>query len=358
MIGASNGDAKSSVGGVVMRAARAVSGTWRWADLRGSIGELGRALAMLLVLRPAADYLPRSVALALADYVAFALAALSSGARSFHREMHATFGGEAAHARWLARETLALPFRDFVMLRRIVAGREDARGWPIEERNLEAVQALRDSGAPFIVAVGHFARRAVWCVHLPRVIPQRPIVVVNPPPPRSFRPQGLRLYLQFGLMLQSLKVIRQGLELYVAGRGTADTLVQWLRTPGNAAVIHADAPWPFRRGSIERPFAAATARSFATGVAKVARLAQCPIVACVTTVSPQGQILFEWTGPIAQGSLDDAASDTRVTSAVLDALEVGIGRHPEQYVLDFGSGRRWNAEAEVWEPAEAKPAPA
>jgi hypothetical protein len=62
--------------------------------------------------------------------------------------------------------------------------------------------------------------------------------------------------------------------------------------------------------------------------------------------------------PIAPGSLDDSASDERVTSSVLDALEVGIGRHPEQYVLDFGSGRRWNAKAEVWEPAEGGPAPA
>lgn len=341
-----------------MKATRAVSGAWRWPDLLRSMGTLGRALAMLLVLRPAADYLPRSVALALADYVAFAFAAVSSGGRSFHRELHATFGGEAAHARWLARETLALPFRDFVMLRRIVAGREDAWGWPVEQRNVEAVQPLRDSGASFIVALGHFSRRAVFCVHLPRVIPQRQIVVVNPQPPLSFRPQGLRTYLQFGLMLRTLKAIRPDLELYHAGRGTADTLVQKLRTPGNAVVIHADAPWPFRRGSVERPFAAATGRSFATGVAKVARLAQCPIVACVSTVSPQGRVLLEWTGPIAPGSLDDSASDARVTSSVLDALEVGIGRHPEQYVLDFGSGRRWNAKAEVWEPAEGGPAPA
>ncbi len=306
---------------------------------------------MLLVLGPAADYLPKSVALALADYVARALSVLSSGARSFHRELHATFGGEVAHARWQANETMALPFRDFVMLRRIVAGREDASSWPIEERNLEAVKPLRDSGASFIVALGHFARRAVWCVHLPRIVPQELTVVVNPTPPFTFRPKGLRLYLQYGLMLQSLDRIRPDLELYYAGRGTADTLVQKLKVPGNAVVIHADAPWPFRRGAIERPFAAATKRSFATGVAKMARLAQVPIVPCVTTVSPQGGILFEWGAPIAPGSPEDVASDERVTSAALDVLEVGIGRHPEQYVLEIGSSRHWNSEAGAWEPA-------
>jgi lauroyl/myristoyl acyltransferase len=306
---------------------------------------------MLLVLRPAADFLPRSVALALADYVALALAALSSGARSFHRELHATFGGEVAHARWQARETMALPFRDFVMLRRILAGREDAWSWPIEERNLEAVKPLRDSGVSFIVALGHFARRAVWSVHLPRIVPQQLTVVVNPSPPFSFRPQGLRMYLQYGLMLQALHQIRPDLELYYAGRSTADKLVQKLRTPGNAVVIHADAPWPFRRGAIERPFAADTSRTFATGVAKVARLAQVPIVACVPTVSAKGGVLLEWSAPIAPGSPEDAASDERVTSAVLDALEVGIGRHPEQYVLGIGSSRRWNTEAGAWKPA-------
>jgi hypothetical protein len=42
---------------------------------------------------------------------------------------------------------------------------------------------------------------------------------------------------------------------------------------------------------------------------------------------------------------------------VLDALEVGIGRHPDQYVLDIGNGRRWNAAAAAWEPVEANPAP-
>ncbi len=337
-----------------MRARRTGSRPWQWRDLRVSIGELARALAMLLVLRPAADFLPRKAALWLADLVALALAAVSSGARGFQHELLATFGGDAALARWRARETMALPFRDFVMLRRIVNGRENARAWTIEERNVEAVQALRSSGVPFIVALGHFARRAVWCVHLPQIIPQRPLVVVNPPPPFSLRPHALRNYLQFGLMLDSLGVIRPDLQLYYAGRSSADALVQWLKAPGSAVVIHADAPWPFKRGAIERPFAAGSSRSFATGVAKVARLAQCPIAPCVTTITAEGKIVFEWGDPISPGRPDDAASDALVTSAVLDPLEAGIGRYPEQYVLDFGNGRRWNREAGCWEPAQAE----
>ena len=133
-------------GGVVMRAAKAVSSRWRSPDTRASLGELERALAMLLVLRPPPTTC-RGRSPSRWPTTSPSSSRLLRAAPDTSSRVRATFGGEAAHARWLARRHWRCRF---VTSSCCAASWRVANAWgsPIEERNLEAVQAHRNSAPP------------------------------------------------------------------------------------------------------------------------------------------------------------------------------------------------------------------
>ena len=330
---------------------------WRALDRarRAVQTQLEEALLLILfvLLRPAATLLPRRWALALADLAGLLLAASPTIGRGTRRQMRAAFGSQQPFQ--LSRAWLRRPFVDYVVLQRLLAGREDVSQWRVEERFVEATHALQqDPRQSLIVATGHFARQAMLAVYLSELIPRKLAAVVAGLDRRSLAPKALRLRLQLGQMLDTLRFARRGdVELIDVGpSGTTTRLLRHLEHPGAAVVIAADAPWPRDRpGNHQRAFAGRAHQTFAMGTARLSRLAQCPIVICVPILEEDERIVLEWGPPIAPSPMDDAEADARVTDMLLDEIERAIGRRPEQYVLPIGGERRWDPVAERWTAA-------
>jgi len=320
-----------------------------------NIAETLRLIAFAL-LRPAASFLPRSWALALADLVG-AIVAASTAGRSARLGMELSFGQSADPAR-LARGWLTRPFTDYVIFRRILTGREGTGRWRIEHRGLEKCQVLFEPGQSVIVATGHFARHPIIALYFPEIIPKKLAAVVAALDHRSKDPTSLRLRLQFGQMMDVLKYVRHGdIELVEVGiPGAASRLLQSLQEPGNVVVMAVDPPWPTERpGSFERAFAGHLSQGYATGAARLSRLAQCPVVTCIPYLEDDGRIIFEWSEPIPPARPEDRGSDVRVTNRILDSIERAVGLRPTQYVLKIGHHRRWDPTSESWRPVEASP---
>lgn len=306
--------------------------------------------AVFVLLRFAAAHLPRRWALALAHLAGFVLAASPTVGRGMLREMRAAFASPQSFQ--LSRAWLRRPFVDYVVFQRILAGREDVSQWRIEERCPEATRALRqDPDQSLIVATGHFARHAEIVAYFSQIVPKRLAAVVAQLDRRSRTPKAVRLRLQLGQMMDIIKFVRRGdVDLVEVGEpGVAKRLMRHLKSSGTLIIIAVDVPWPKDRpGSHERDFAGSVAQSFATGAARLSRLAQCPIVTCVPFLEQDGRIVLEWGSPLAPAPPDDAAADARVTDMLLDTIERAVGQRPAQYVLRIGGERRWDPVAERW----------
>jgi lauroyl/myristoyl acyltransferase len=342
---------------------------YRINKIRQDIADVGRALAMLLLLRPAADWLPASWALALAELIGFVIAVSPTRGRATYSTMCEAFGLSGLRAARAAQQWLARPFRDFVVLRRIARGREDCSRWKVREIGNEAVRRLKESGQPFIVATGHFARESFLALFLPAVLPYRIGVVAAPPEPPSRDPFIFRLRVQYGQLLEALEHVRlNDLSLIFTG-GVVSRLDRRLRQPGNAVVISVDAYWngggayvsrtapPVHQGATglyTRPFIGQLGYRVATGAAALSRIAQCPIVPCVIFMEDDGTRVIEWGMPVPAPAPHDADADVRITNSLLRSIERAVGGRPAQYVLPIGASRRWNALNEKWEEPLSK----
>lgn len=315
--------------------------------LRANLGELGRAFAMLALLRPAADYLPKRWALDLARIIGYATATLSLRGWKERQTMKRVFGQRAGR---IAREWITRPYLDYVAIRRLVRGREVVSDWQIYERNLVGVEALRRSGASFIVATGHFAREATAGLYRVGTMPQKLVALVAPLAAPTRQPQAIRIRAQYGNFLDVLTVINPELQMLYVGQPAANHVaLQRLSEPGNVVITAADAPWPRdRRGGHARPFAGHRHRAFATGLAHLSRLSQCPVVVCVPYIESDGRLFLDWSDPIAPSETRDKAGDLRTTNTILDIVEKAIGRRPGQYVLDIGGDRCWSPSEARW----------
>jgi lauroyl/myristoyl acyltransferase len=324
-------------------------------DAVAQVSEAYRVLSLLL-LRAAAAYLPLNWAMALADAVGFGLAVTPIGARA-RQSMRAMFHSTGENAAKLAREYLTRPFRDYVIARQIVEGREKPAHWPVESRGEPAI--LKAPGQSLIIAAGHFSRQAMSGIYVPALIPKKlSTVVAALDAPSGLR--GLRLRLQLGAMVAGIRLVREGdVDVVEIGKpGVVTGLLRRLRTPGGVVIIASDASWPEDApGGIERAFAGYGSNTLALGTARLSRLAQCPIVTCVPFLDSDGHVVLEWGDVIPAPARDDEAADARITNAILDTIERAVGRRPGQYVLPIGQGRRWSAVAECWIEGASPSAP-
>lgn len=307
-------------------------------------GDTFRVIAFLL-LYPAATYLPRSWAMGLADAAGAFFAMSPIGAR-VRRSMRTTFPS-AGDTGKIAREWLGRPFRDYVIVRRLVARREIAVRWSIESRDAPAI--LREPNQSVIVATGHFSRQAMTGVYMPKFIPKKLAAVIAPLDRHAHNARGLRLRLQLGEMMNAIRRVRDDDVdvVEVGGAGVVTRLLKHLKQPGGVVVIATDAATTNRRaGGFERPFAGHASQSFALGTARLSRLSQCPIVTCVPFLDDDDNVVLEWGEAIPAPADPDA--DARVTSAILDRFERAIGRRPGQYVLPIGEERQWRGPVEGW----------
>ena len=320
------------------------------AELSTQIAEALRVLIMQAFLAPAAYWLPKSWALAAANVLSLSLLILPAPGFRACRRMRRLFGGSPYRSFQLAWGWIARPFRDFVILKRVMYGREDVSRWRIVERNSEAVARLRESGQSFIVATAHFERAALLAVACPRVTPGNYIQVGHATPSRLNSLYNLRLRIQYGTMLKVLSTAwRRPFEFAYTNTGqpTARMLHERLSKPGTIINIHLDAPWPQRAtGSFCRPFAGMKERSFATGAAQLAKLCRCPLVSCVYWRDDDGTVFIQWGSPILH--VDD---EIDTMNRLIDTLEAAVGERPTQYVLEIGQERRWNATHRIWEQA-------
>jgi lauroyl/myristoyl acyltransferase len=309
------------------------------------------------VLHVASAYLPRSWAMALADAVGLGIMASPVGRRT-RRAMRDMFQWSGGDADAIAREYVTRPFRDFVIARRISERSEIPANWIVESRGEPAI--LHDPKASLIIAGGHYSREAMSVLYVPRIIPKRlQTVVAATDSARTLR--DLRLRMQLGAMREGIRTVREGdVEIIEPGKPSAvANMLRHLRVPGSAIIIASDASWPKTApGGFDRPYAGYATNHFALGTARMARLSQCPVVACVPFLDPDGHVVIEWGELIPAPARDDEAADVRITNSILDTFERAVGRRPGQYVLPIGSGRRWSAVAECWVDVASEPAAA
>jgi len=319
--------------------------------------------AVVLALQPAADFLPRTWARAAARILAAAVALSPTQGFEAYAMMRGAFGLSRIRALIAAQQWLARPFLDFVTMRRVIGGREKIHEWKIIETGSEAALKLKDSGKPFIIATGHFARESHLGIFLPQVIPHCITTVAAPLPPNSRDPLERRRRLQYRQLLEALPHVRpQGLKIAFTG-GFSSRYDEYLNEPGRVLLISSDAYWKgggaYRNdasgprpkaagGAHIRPFAGLIGYRLATGTAFLSRFVQCPILTCITYMRDDGAVVVEWGEPIPPAASDDKQSDLALTDRLLLDIERAVGLRPSQYVLNIGGSRRWNPAGSQW----------
>jgi lauroyl/myristoyl acyltransferase len=337
--------------------------------VRKSAAELARGLIMLLILRPAAAWLPRSLARGLAQLVGFLIALSPTRGRSTCSIMRGAFGLSKTQAFWVSQQWLARPFLDFVVCRRIINGREDWTRWKVEEIGSKLAMQIKNSDRSFILATGHFARESYLHLLLPTVVRHRVGQTLAPIPPRSPNPFIFRVRLQFGQMLDAVRRIRPDDVDFLFTGTSLLAMRDRLREPRNVVLISVDAYWTgggaylgkeidpaSMRGSAARhycrAFAGLETYRFATGAASISRFAQCPILPCSMFMRSDRTVVIEWGEPISPPARKDQDADIRVMDQILDFIQSAVGCRPTQYVSEFGGSRRWNASKSQWEKHE------
>jgi lauroyl/myristoyl acyltransferase len=240
-------------------------------------------------------------------------------------------------------------FTDFVVMRRLRNGQDDLETWDYVEHNVAAVQALRAAGRPYLIATAHFAREASIALHSKAITPNRLLLILASPPAFTLRPGLLRVRVLLNQILKTLWRMRPDMEPVFAGGPPANLAraVHRARTPGHTMVITIDTPW-YHQGGYETTFAGHARLPLSTATAKLARLAQVPIVPCIPEVIGPEKIAFHWGNPIPPPRSRDESADQATMDQIIAFIEQAIGQRPDQYVLTIGDVRRWNATEQRW----------
>jgi lauroyl/myristoyl acyltransferase len=329
-----------------LRAAKRRVSANRWR----AVDDLLRSFLMAFILKPATRVLPRKAALRVARLCGAVMLRVPPSGKPALATMQKAFSMERADARETAREYLTEQFYSFVIFQRVLHGRENPENWTIEERNSRGVAQLRESGRSFIVATGHFGSQSRLALYLPRICPGSLAAVTVPLAARSLSPYNIRERIHFGQILKVARQTRPNVKFMCVGDPSILELLDHLKQPNGQLLVAVDAFWTRKgRSTDTRPFAAMSARSFSIGSAVLSRMAQCPIVACANYVANDGTVVLEWGPVIPPPHPEDKAADLRTTNALLDFLEIAVGKRPSQYVLHIGEERRWNPVLQTWE---------
>jgi len=315
------------------------------------LGDATKAFAMLALLRPAANWLPRKWACSLASLCGRLHASMPFYGRKKYHIVRQTLANDPKEARRLTAGLLSRHFIDFVIYRRYINGKENLQEYPVIESNAQIVDEFRRSNSSYIIVTGHFSRHAFMPMYIPRFIPQRIISIVNPPIPKSLHPHKIWSRAHYGQMMKFLERVRSDMQFLSPGNSNLfKKLIRGIKEPGNALVVSVDAPWDRNRpGSIVRPFAGRKSASFSTGTARLARLTQSPMILCIPHMDDHGRVRLDWIRSIAPPDPQDVQADIVNTNLLLDDIERAIGLRPDQYVIDVFGQRRWNRKTQRWE---------
>jgi lauroyl/myristoyl acyltransferase len=294
-----------------------------------------RAIFGLFVLRFLIDNFPIKYAYILIDNFSFLESKFGIYGIYTRRSIQKLLNIQDDQASQLATEYLARPFKDFVVLRRILNGYEDYTGWFVKEVNAEVIENLRASGKSFIIACGHFTREAFIPLYFQKTIPQSIHMLASELKGRSRSLTGSWQSFRFEQMLRYCAMERPDINILNPGDSGLNSLIRTLRKSRNVLFIWADAPWSIEQGKGHiRQFVGVKNRCFSRGVATLSRLSQCPIVTCNPYLNADGQVIIEWGQLIPPPSLKDKTADITITDLILDEIENNIQKRPAQYVLE------------------------
>lgn len=309
-----------------------------------------RYLADRLIVIPAADLLPRGWALAVADLVGYIEALVPAGTTATARkEMIAATGMRGWRAYQNAAMRLAAPRRDLVILRRVRREREHPREWTVRLINAERTWEMIAAGRPFVWSEAHFAHAPDLATVLFPELAGGPSLFA-PVPPLRLSAGALRERLQnqtmYGLW-DKLRGLPENRIVFTGTKGVVTTLVEEARRRGGKPNLLFDAYWE-TPAAYRRPFAGLAQRGFALGTARIARLAQCPVVFSFAAWEPDGSVRLEWGPWIEPPAIDDDAADLAVIDRLAEAVEGVIARYPAQYLHPIGHERVWDAAMGQW----------
>jgi len=306
---------------------------WRvWRPVDRLAYDVSRDLSFLL-MKAGATCLPAGRALKVAGLLS-RIAPINTAAPAAVRK---AFGVSPAQAREIVKKHRLTPYRDYLMLRKLVLRGGTLEDYPYREQNAEIVRELRDTRASCIIAIGHFSRLATLPLYLSSATPQDLTGLIAPHPGRSWKPGTLWRRIHLGQILTMLQnQVRLDLQLVHPGSlGAIKGIIRKLRSKNNVVITSADAHWTQTDDCHSRPFLGHPVKYFSHGAAWMARTAQCPIVVCMPYLDETGTAVLDWRLRIDPPAKDDVAADERITKQMLDEVEAAVIRHPEQYVLDL-----------------------
>ena len=319
--------------------------------------DLVRGLVLVMVFRPAAYLLPRSLIWCLAVAVAAPMVVLQSNGRRMTRDMSASFAVGWPAALRMAIRSHAKRFNEFALQQKMIAGWYRPSRLPVRIEAREEARQIAAGVGSFILAQAHFERATAGAaVFFPETFNGRRIAAVAVSLPRWIPlPHLWRASLQLRQVLRACFAVRpQGLEIVYIG-GALKRLASRLRTENIVVSINIDAHWARDKStSLERPFCGSLHRTFSTGAAKMARLGAVPLMLALPVLEDDRRgIRMRLFGPYVSNAADPEQRDLEVTNAMLDTVEREVGIRPCDYVLEIGAERRWDADAQRWVPFPA-----
>jgi lauroyl/myristoyl acyltransferase len=315
-------------------------------------GDLLRGLMLVSIFRPAGILLPDALIWGLSYVSALAFVVLQASGRYMAGDFKSAFGVSRFVAVRMAIRTHAKRFHEFALQQKTIVGRYTPFKFPIQlEATEEARQVIEGSGA-FVLAMAHFERTdAAAAMFDAQIFNGRPVYVVAYKHPKTvLMPHPWRTALQLRQLLRATESIRpQGLEFVYLG-GATNTLVDRLANEKCIVAVNIDAHWAAgRSSSLTRPFAGSTRRTFSTGAAKLARLADKPIVLGLPVMADDSRsVRLRLMGPFHSAAASPATQDAEVTQQILDVVEREIGTRPCDYMLDIGGERSWDPHTQSW----------
>ncbi len=335
-----------------------------------------RYLTDRFVVVPIASVFPARIALTVADLVGLVHGLIPGrGSRVARLETTAATGAVGWAAFRGACRRLAGPRRDLVYLRRMRSRRESLADWTLNESNPDPIHQLVASRQPFVLAGGHFSSAPSYFRH--QVLPADAAFVGSELPHWKLSPSDLRrrlsAQLDYGLRSrflgepETLDYQIQVPDLWVQGANWSDApdrtpsvqdaMLARLARPGGIVITLVDAYWE-KSTAYRPPFVGIRERGFALGAARIARIAQCPLVPFVAVFGEEPRtVIIDWGCPIPPPEPDDAAADRRVIDQALEFIEKGVARYPDQYDYPIGCDRRWSAVTGRWEDTPEDPDP-
>jgi hypothetical protein len=308
---------------------------------------MGRYLALRTVVA-AADVLPYRVSTGTMRGLASLECRFSPRGRAARAEAAVIMNKHGREGFTLARDWMAIQYMDLIDLRRASTGREDLARWTVEEVNNEAVLDRVEKGLPILRVGGHFSFASILPLAL-RYPELSPVGVAYAKPAFKLDGDVLIARLMLGIGLQLANRLRpEGVQMsYVGVADVQGDLIDALSKPNGVGAMLIDVFWN-KPNAYRRPYCGTVDTPFAVGAARVARLAQVPVVVSTSQRTGRRSSCVYYSDLYFPGAADDASGDIPLMNQLVDELERYVGRFRAAYPRFIGWQRRWDEHAEAW----------